>query len=146
MEKRHDVKLRGICTNPLRKPIEDEIGCDIYDLKIDAICRSIRGVLQHLREAKMLTLDDNKTVEIIRSQESSVYEDTLVLICKCDDWPFDYKVILIWIYENRFVYEVLNNSREKDEELAIKCYNAHGGNYYAPLEENEIDYRNNYVF
>ena len=106
MEKQENVKLRGVCTNPQRKPIEDKIGYDFHDLKIDAICQSVSGVLLHLREIKKLTLYDNQTVEIIRSQESSVYEDTLVLICKCDDWPFEYKVILIWIFENRFVYEI----------------------------------------
>lgn len=146
MKKRESVKLRGVCTNPLRKPIEDKIGYDTHDLKIDAICRSVKGVLLNFRETKKLTLHNNLSVDIIRCQESSVYEDSLVLICKCDDWPFVYKVILIWILENRFVYEIINNSREKDEELAIKRYNDLGGDYYAPLEENEIDYTDNYVF
>lgn len=146
MEKHEKVKLRGVCTNPLREPIENVIGKNYHDLKINAICRSVRGVLLHLRNTKELTLYDNQTVEIIRCQISSVHAYTLVLICKCNDWPYAYKVILIWILDDRFVYEIINNSREKDEVLAIKCYNEHGGDYYAPLEEDEIDYSNNYVF
>lgn len=140
------MKMRGICTNPPRKPIEEEIGYDYHDLKINYKYHTVRGILLHLRKTKILPLYDNKSVEIIRCQQSTAYYETLVLLCKCDEWPYVFKVILIWNHENRYVYEIIKNSREKDEKLAIKCYNDHGGDYYAPLEENEIDYRDNYIF
>lgn len=142
VEKRYKVNMRGICINPLRKPNGDEFGNDSHELEIKYRCQSIRRLLLHLRKTKNLPLYDNKSVEIIRCQVSSEIRDALVLFCRCDDWPYVYKVILIRLIENEFVYEIINNSREKDEELAIKCYNNNGGDFYAPLEESEIDVTN----
>lgn len=134
--------MSDLCDNIQELLFEkDEISSEYYGLNIDIPYSTLNDACEKLREMKVFSLAKGLKAKVIRCQISRKY-NALVVICECDDYPFFYKVILVRIVHGHLVYHMVNNSRDRDFNLAIKHYNRVGGDFNAPLEESEIDVTN----